>query len=38
MSIYGELDTMTEHKTQFSFTVKKEHLAKVNIPNMAYPN
>ena len=37
MSIYGELDPMPEHRTQFSFKDKREHIAKVNVSNMAYP-
>ena len=36
MSVYGELDTMTKHRTQFAFKSKREHIAKVNIPNIAY--
>ena len=38
MSIYGELDSMPEHRKQFAFEGKREHIAKVNMPNMAYPN
>ena len=38
MRIYGELDPMIEHRTQFAFKGKREHIAKVNMPNMAYPN
>ena len=38
MSVYGELDPMVEHRTQFAFKGKREHIAKVNMPNMAYPN
>ena len=38
MSVYGELDPMAEHRTQFSFKGKREHIAKVNTPNIAYPN
>ena len=38
MSIYGELDPMPEHRTQFAFKDKRVHIAKVNMPNMAYPN
>ena len=38
MSVYGELDPMTEQRTQFAFKGKREHIAKVNIPNIAYPN
>ena len=29
---------MAEHRTQFAFKGKREHIAKVNIPNRAYPN
>ena len=38
ISIYGELDPMVEHRTQFAFKGKREHIAKVNIRNIAYPN
>ena len=38
MSVYGELDPMAGHRTQFAFKGKGEHIAKVNIPNIAYPN
>ena len=38
MSVYGELNPMVEHKTQLSFKGKREHIAKVNMPNIAYPN
>ena len=37
MSIYGELDPMIEHRTQFAFKGKREHIATVNTPNIAYP-
>ena len=37
MSAYGELDPMIEHKTQFAFKGKREHIATVNTPNIAYP-
>ena len=37
MSVYGELDPMVEHKTQFAFKGKREHIAKVNMPNIEYP-
>ena len=38
MSIYGkELDPMIEHRTQFAFNGKREHIATVNPPNIAYP-
>ena len=29
---------MVEHRTQFAFKGKKEHTAKVSMPNIAYPN
>ena len=29
---------MVGHKTQFAFKGKREHIAKVNMPNIAYPN
>ena len=29
---------MIEHKTQFAFKGKREHIDKVSIPNIAYPN
>ena len=38
MSVYRELDPMIEHRTQFAFQGKREDIAKVNIPNIAYPN
>ena len=38
MSIYGELDPMSEYRTQFAFKGKREHIVKVNILNMAYRN
>ena len=38
MSVYGELDPMVEHRTQFAFKGKREHISKVNIPNIAYPS
>ena len=38
MSVYGELDPMVEHRTQFAFKGKREHIAKVNMPNITYPN
>ena len=36
--IYEELDPMVEHRTQFAFKDKREHISKVNMPNIAYPN
>ena len=38
MSVYRELDPMVEHRTQFAFKSKREHRAKVNMPNIVYPN
>ena len=38
MSIYGELYPTAEHGTQFAFKGKREHMSKVNMPNIAYPN
>ena len=38
MSIYGELDPMPEHKTQFVFNGKREHKTKVNISNLEIEN
>ena len=38
MSVYGELDPMVEHRTQLAFKGKREDIAKVNMPNIAYPN
>ena len=38
MNFYGELDLMVEHRTQFAFKGKREHISKVNIPNIAYPS
>ena len=29
---------MVEHRTQFAFKGKREHIDKVNIPNIAYPS
>ena len=37
MSFYRELDAMIEHRTQFVFKGKREHIAKVNVPNIASP-
>ena len=37
MSGYGELGPMVEHRTQFAFKGKREHIAKVNMPNIANP-
>ena len=38
MSAYGELNPMVEHRKQFAFEYKREHIAKVNIPNIANPS
>ena len=38
MSVYGELDPMVEHETQFAFKGQREHISRVNMPNIAYPN
>ena len=38
MRIYRELDSIAEHRTQFAFKGKREHISKVNMPNIAYPN
>ena len=38
MSVYGELDPMVQHRKEFAFKGKREHIAKVNIPNIGYPN
>ena len=38
MNIYGkELDPMIEKITQFAFKSKREHIATINTPNIAYP-
>ena len=38
MSIYEKLDPMAENRISHAFDGKREHIAKVNIPNMAYPS
>ena len=38
MSIYNELNPESEHRTQFAFKGNREHIVKVNIPNIGYPN
>ena len=38
MSVYGELEPIVEHRTQFTFKGKREHVANINMPNIAYPN
>ena len=37
VSVYGELNPLVEHRTQFAFKGKREYIAKFNMPNMAYP-
>ena len=38
MSVYGKLDPMIKDRTQFAFKGKREHFAKINIPNIAHPS
>ena len=38
MSTCGELDPVPEHRTQFAFKGKREHIAKLNMPKIVYPN
>ena len=38
MSVYRESDAMVEHRTQFVFKGKREHIAKAKMPNIVYPN
>ena len=38
MSVYGESDPIVEHRAQFPFKGKREHIAKANTPNIAYQN
>ena len=38
MSVYRELDPMVQHRTQFAFKCKREHISKINMPNIAYPS
>ena len=35
MNVYRELDPIVEHRAQFAFKNKREHIAKVNMPNIA---
>ena len=37
MNVYRELDPMIEHRTHFAFKSKRKHIAKANMPNVAYP-
>ena len=36
MSVYRELDPMVKHRTRFTFKGKREHIAEINMPNIAY--
>ena len=38
MSVYGELDPMVEHVTQFVFKARREHITKVNKKDKGDPN
>ena len=38
MSIYGELDPMVEHRTQFAFKGKRGNIATAKTSNIAYPS
>ena len=38
MSADEEYDPMTEHRTQFAFKGKREHISNINMPNITYPN
>ena len=38
MSVYGELDPMVKHMSQFAFKAKREHIAMVSRKNKAGPN
>ena len=38
MSIYGELNPITEHSIHEAFDGTREHMVKSNAPNMAYPS
>ena len=38
MSVYRELDPMVDHGTQFAFKGKRQHIAKVDMPNIVYTN
>ena len=37
MSVDEEYDPMTEHRTQFAFKGKREHISNINMPNITYP-
>ena len=38
MSVYGESDPMVERITRFFFKDKREHITKVNMPNIECPS
>ena len=38
MSACRESDRITENRTQFAFKGQREHIANVNMANVAYPN
>ena len=38
MNVYRELDSMVEHRKQFTFKGKREHIAKANTLNIANPS
>ena len=38
MGVYGELDPIAQDTTQFAFKGKREHIAKINMPNIACPS
>ena len=38
MSIYDELDPILKQRTQFAFKGKRDHIAMLNLTNIAYPN
>ena len=38
MSIGRELDPIPEHRIRFAFKHKREHIAKLNMPNCEHPN
>ena len=37
MSFYRELNPMAEHRIQFAFKGRREHITKTNTPNIVYP-
>ena len=38
MTFYKQLDPMSEYRTQFAFKGKREHIGKLNITHLTYPN